>query len=66
MVTSHDGRLLLSSLEILLCEFKVKFNADMLLLQLGKTSSKIKRPLQSARVICESTEIKGIDREKLL
>ena len=62
MVTSHDGRLLLSSLEVLLREFKIKFNVDVLLLQLRKPRSKITRPLQSTREIYQSTEIKDNDR----
>jgi len=32
VITSHDGRFFLSSLQILLRKFEVKFNADMLLL----------------------------------
>ena len=49
VITSHDGRFLLGSLQILLRKFEVKFNADMFLLQLGESSSKITRPLQPER-----------------
>ena len=66
MVTSHDGRFLLGSLQILLRQFEVKVNADMLLLQLGEPSSKITRPLQSERQTFQSTEIRDGEGKDLL
>ena len=38
LVTSHDGRFFLSSLEILLRQFKIEIEADLLLVQLTKLS----------------------------
>ena len=66
MVTSHDGRFLLGSLQILLRQFEVKFKADMLLLQLGEPSSEITRPLQSERQTLESIEIRDSEGKYLL
>ena len=58
LVTSHDGCFFLSSLEVLLRQFKIKIEADLLLVQLRKLSPKITRPLQSARERYQSTETK--------
>ena len=66
MVTSHDGRYLLGSLQILLRQFEVKFNVDMLRLQLGEPSSKIARPLQPERQTFQSTEIRDNEGKDLL
>ena len=58
LVTSHDGCFFLSSLEVLLRQFKIKIEADLLLVQLRKLSPKITRPLQSVREIYQLTETK--------
>ena len=58
LVTSHDGCFFLSSLEVLIRRFKIKIEADLLVVQPGKLSPKITRPLQSANKICQSTETK--------
>ena len=50
MVTYHDSCFVLGSLEVLLGQFKIKIEADLILVQLRKLSPKITRPLQSARV----------------
>ena len=53
----------LSSLEVLLRQFKIKLQADLILVQLRKLNPKITRPLQSAREIYQSTETKDNDSE---
>ena len=58
LVTSHDSCFILSSLEVLLRQFKIKMDADLLLVQFRKLSPKITRFLQSAYKTYQSTETK--------
>ena len=60
MVTSHDSCFILGLLEVLLSQFQIKVDADLLLIKLRKLTPKITRLLQSAKGICQPTIYKTL------
>ena len=58
LVTSHGSYFVTSNLEVLLGQFQIKVEADLLLVQCRKLSPKITRFLQSTYKTYQSTEAK--------